>query len=504
MPTKNLSPWPKFTLLNNAGAIAAGGKIFTYAAGTTTKLATFTDSTGATQNANPIVADANGRFDMWLTPGSSYKITAAPSTDSDPPVNAFWTVDVVNASPTSTQDQNFTAEWCGTATGTANSITLTLVGVPVPTAYAAGQRFKFIAASSNTGAVQANVAAIGLTNVLKRTSGGLVALVANDIIIGVEYVIEHDGTQFELQSPRTYAQGASVASAATVNLDTATGDYVHVTGTVTITAITLAQGEERTVVFDGALTLTNGASLVLLTAANRTTAAGDVSKFRGEAAGVVREVAGFRAAGGAFSKLSTVQVFNSGTAATYTTPAGATRIDVRIGGAGSSGSVGGNLAVAGNAGGATTFGTLTANGGPAATTTGTQQPAAATATGGDVNISGNTGGQALNVGAAAPGPNGAPGPFGGGAPAGGVGASAGLAGSPNSGAGGGAGSSNNAANAAGQGGNSGAYCEKMITSPAATYTYTVGVGGLSVPGNANGSASGAGADGKIIVKEFYD
>jgi hypothetical protein len=93
------------------------------------------------------------------------------------------------------------------------------------------------------------------------------------------------------------AQGADIASAGTVNLTTATGNYVHITGTTTITAITLAQGAPRTVVFDGALTLTNGASLLLPTGANITTAAGDTAVFRGEAAGVVRCVFYYRKAG---------------------------------------------------------------------------------------------------------------------------------------------------------------------------------------------------------------
>ena len=83
------------------------------------------------------------------------------------------------------------------------------------------------------------------------------------------------------------AQGANIASAATVNLSAATGNYVHITGTTTITAITLSQGQERTVVFDGALTLTNGASLII-PGGTVTTAAGDVATFRGEASGVVR------------------------------------------------------------------------------------------------------------------------------------------------------------------------------------------------------------------------
>lgn len=83
-------------------------------------------------------------------------------------------------------------------------------------------------------------------------------------------------------------KGADIASAATLNLDTATGNLVDVTGTTTITAITLSEGRERTVRFTGALTLTNGASLILPGSANITTVAGDMMVFRGYAAGVVR------------------------------------------------------------------------------------------------------------------------------------------------------------------------------------------------------------------------
>lgn len=202
-------------------------------------------------------------------------------------------------------------------------------------------------------------------------------------------------------------------------------------------------------------------------------------------------------------KQQTRQVFTSGTSATYTTPAGATRINIRIAGGASSGSVGGNAQTSGNAGTATTFGALTANGGGATSTAGQLQPAAATASGGDINISGGLGEAVINVGAARVGAVGAAGPWGG-QGGGGAGGSAAYSGAPNSGAGGGGGSSNNAASAAGQGGNAGAYCEKLIISPAATYTYTVGPGGASVTGNANGSASGAGAAGIIIVDEFYN
>lgn len=86
-------------------------------------------------------------------------------------------------------------------------------------------------------------------------------------------------------------KGSDIASASTVVLDNATGDLVDVTGTTTITAITLAEGRGVWVRFTGILTLTHGASLVLPTSANIATAAGDYAYFRGYSGGVVRCVA---------------------------------------------------------------------------------------------------------------------------------------------------------------------------------------------------------------------
>ena len=72
-----------------------------------------------------------------------------------------------------------------------------------------------------------------------------------------------------------WASGAAIASSATVNLNTATGNRVHITGTTAITAVTLTRGP-RTVIFDGILTLTHNATTNNLPgAANITTAAGD-------------------------------------------------------------------------------------------------------------------------------------------------------------------------------------------------------------------------------------
>jgi len=71
-------------------------------------------------------------------------------------------------------------------------------------------------------------------------------------------------------------KGADIASAGTINLTTATGNGVHITGTTAITAVTLGSGMMRMVVFDGVLTLTHHATNNNLPGGiNITTAAGD-------------------------------------------------------------------------------------------------------------------------------------------------------------------------------------------------------------------------------------
>lgn len=77
------------------------------------------------------------------------------------------------------------------------------------------------------------------------------------------------------------AKGTDIASAATTDIGAATGNYVVVTGTTTITALgTVQAGTRRIVNFSGILTLThNGTSLILPTSANITTAAGDTATF---------------------------------------------------------------------------------------------------------------------------------------------------------------------------------------------------------------------------------
>ena len=83
----NLSPYGGVgaQFLDNSGNVLTGGKIFTYAAGTTTNQATYTTSAGNIPHSNPIILDASGRVpsggEIWLTDGFAYKFILRDAND---------------------------------------------------------------------------------------------------------------------------------------------------------------------------------------------------------------------------------------------------------------------------------------------------------------------------------------------------------------------------------------------------------------------------------------
>lgn len=85
-------------------------------------------------------------------------------------------------------------------------------------------------------------------------------------------------------------QGTDIASASTLNLDNATGAFIDITGTTTVTAVTLASGRSRIARATGAFQLTASSSLVVngSSSVNHTTVAGDLLIFEGYGGGVVR------------------------------------------------------------------------------------------------------------------------------------------------------------------------------------------------------------------------
>lgn len=294
------------------GAPLAGGKLYTYSAGTTTPAVTYTTRAGTVNNTNPIILDAAGRTpqEIWFNGGLLYKFVLKSSTDV-----LIGTYDNISSINDVSQNGNLI-----TVTGTNN---LTGTSVAPITSYSVGYQVSFVAVATNTGAMSIDIDGVGAKSIVTDVS---TPLVAGDIPAGKVVYIEYDGTRFQVINPSAFnnarvagtlrvqgainaAQGANIPSAATLDLTSATGNFVHVTGTTGITAITLAQGYQRTVTFDGVLTLTNSANLILPNNRNITTAAGDSAIFIGDAGGVVKCVS--------YTQTSPTVVFSDGNTQLY-------------------------------------------------------------------------------------------------------------------------------------------------------------------------------------------
>jgi hypothetical protein len=138
------------------------------------------------------------------------------------------------------------------------------------------------------------------------------------------------------------AAGADIASATTTDIGAATGNYLKVTGTTTITGLgTVQAGTTRLVRFAGALILThNATSLILPGAASITTVADDRAIFVSLGSGNWICIAYTRADGTALASSASLAYTNfalltSGTS--WPVPAGVTRVMVIVQGAGAGG-----------------------------------------------------------------------------------------------------------------------------------------------------------------------
>lgn len=103
MASGTLSPEPWITILDANGNPVSGGRVYTYLAGTTTLVATYTDVALSVANANPIIADSAGRYVAFLSPGASYKYVVQSADGS-----ALRTQDNISATPASSSNNDVT------------------------------------------------------------------------------------------------------------------------------------------------------------------------------------------------------------------------------------------------------------------------------------------------------------------------------------------------------------------------------------------------------------
>lgn len=261
------SPVQKF--FNNSGEPLAFGYVYTYSAGTTTPVATYTDSTALTPNANPIVLNARGEAPIWILPNVAYKYVVTDSAN-----NTILTADQIT-------NQQLITLFGGIDTGSANAYVLNFTASF--NALSNGIVIYWIPANNNTGASTINVNGLGVVNIVNPSGS---ALGANQIVANqMAQIVYYSGVwqllsigNFQGVTIGTFGSESTIASASTTDLGSATAHVVKVTGIASITSFgTSAQlvAPIYVVRFTSTATLNNTSSLILPQGTNVVTQAGD-------------------------------------------------------------------------------------------------------------------------------------------------------------------------------------------------------------------------------------
>lgn len=149
---------------------AAGAQVFTYAAGTMTKQATYSNI-NQTPNTNPIILDANGECVCFLDSTLEYDFWFSPSTDTDPPTNPYWTVGSVG--------------YANMNTGFAPLNSPTFTGIPKAPNPTIGDSSNEIATTQFVQATAATAAA-GVTTGTTQSRGNYSTSLATTAFVGNE------------------------------------------------------------------------------------------------------------------------------------------------------------------------------------------------------------------------------------------------------------------------------------------------------------------------------
>ena len=113
----SISPDPRLQFFANDGSPLVGGKLYTYAAGTTTPLATYTSITGLVANTNPVILDSRGEASVWFS-AAKYKFVLKDANDVE-----IWTQDSLWAAA-NVDGSNATGTWPIDISGNAATATV--------------------------------------------------------------------------------------------------------------------------------------------------------------------------------------------------------------------------------------------------------------------------------------------------------------------------------------------------------------------------------------------
>jgi hypothetical protein len=239
-----LAPQPKAQFFDANGTPLVGGKVFTYAAGTTTPLETYTDETGTTPNTNPVILDSRGECNLWFSPASSYKVVLKSATDV-----LQWTVDNISTYGTlASQNSNNVAITGGTITGV--TLTVNVVGD----------------VSGNAGTVTNGVYLDAVQTVTNKTLTGMASASTVKDSLGTDYTI---GFRSIPQSLNTTAAASDI------------GKHLYVSATTTVPSGVFVAGNEFLVVNSSGstVTLTQGSGTTLRLGGTATTGTRTIAAY---------------------------------------------------------------------------------------------------------------------------------------------------------------------------------------------------------------------------------
>ncbi len=198
----NLFNMARVEAQDSSGDVLAGAKLEFFQTGTSTKLDTYSDDGLTTANANPVVADAAGRWAAIFLRDEDYKVTLSDSGDVQ-----IWTADPVRGGVDNFADDTFRSTLDTTGSGATYALTVNRV----ITAYANGDLFVAKANFANTGAATLNIkgaqtgaSALGAKPIKKHHD---LALTKDDIESGMWCIFKYDGTNFQLLNPISRSVG---------------------------------------------------------------------------------------------------------------------------------------------------------------------------------------------------------------------------------------------------------------------------------------------------------
>jgi hypothetical protein len=239
-----LAPQPKAQFFDANGSPLVGGKVYTYAAGTTTPLETYTSESAVTPNTNPVILDSRGECNLWFSTASSYKVVLESATGT-----LQWTVDNISTYGTlASQNSNNVNITGGTITGV--TLTVNVVGD----------------VSGNAGTVTNGVYLDAVQTVTNKTLTGMASASTVKDSLGTDYTI---GFRSIPQSLNTTAAASDI------------GKHLYVSATTTVPSGVFVAGNEFLVVNSSGstVTLTQGAGTTLRLGGTATTGSRTIAAY---------------------------------------------------------------------------------------------------------------------------------------------------------------------------------------------------------------------------------